>query len=616
MFIRAVVKKDKKKSKSYVYYRLTHSYRIGNKTRQVVVANLGKLEGVSESNRKLLAIRIEEIITGHSSLFSAEQFSEIEDLAQEFARKISKDKIFPSSKSKSIAEDVKEDYQNVDMETFEQLESKSIGAEWLVKQTFEKLNLPEIFKSIGLNDKQTIDAQLLLTGKLLHPSSELEAQRWLNESSAATELYENAGDMTRYSLYQVGSKMYQNKTELDSLLYDKIGELFPKRSKIVIYDLTNMYFEGQMNSSKRANFGRSKQKRNDRRLIGLALSIDQLGFVRSSRFYDGNVSEPGTFIDLINDLAEQLSNDGTKPLIVMDAGIATEENLKLIKSEKCNYDYLCVSRSRPKEYDKLTDKATTISDNRGNKIELTKVNIEGKSDYFLHIKSEQKEKKESSMDKKMSERLVQQLEEIRAKLSKKRAVKKITAIHEKVGAIKAQLARVGHLYDITYSENQEKGIVTDIQWQRIKSREKPKGEYFLRYTFETTNEEQIWDVYNLTREVESVFRCLKTDLDIRPVYHQKDKYIEAHIWLGILAYQVVNYIKQKLSKKEINDSWTNIVRKMSTMQSSTTMVINDKQQQLYIKLCTRPTQYQNDIFKILKYKSRPYTRKTKVVTQL
>lgn len=616
MFIRAVVKKDKNKLKSYTYYRLTHSYRMGNKTRQVVVLNLGKLEGVSDANRKLLAIRIEEITTGKSSLFSTLQFSEIEDLAQEFARKISKDKIFPSSRSKSIAEDVKEDYQHVNLQTIEQLESKSIGAEWLVKQTFDKLDLAAMLRDIGLDDKQTIDAQLLLTGKLLHPSSELEAQRWLNESSAALELYNAPNDMTRYKLYQAASKMYGNKTKLDNLLYNRIGELFPTRNKIVIYDLTNMYFEGQMNGSKKANFGRSKQKRNDRRLIGLALSIDQLGFVRGSRFYDGNVSEPGTFIDLINDLSEQLSSNGDKPLIVMDAGIATEENLNLIRSEKHNYDYLCVSRNKPKEYEKLTDKATTIRDNRGNKIELTKVDVEGKQDYFLHIKSEQKQKKESSMDKKMSERFIKQLEEIRDKLSKKRTIKKITKIHEKIGGIKAKLARVGYLYEITYIEDKEQGIVTDIQWQRIKSKERPKGEYFLRHTFDAIHEKGIWDLYNLTREVEAVFRCLKTDLDIRPIHHQKDKYIEPHIWLGILAYQVVNYIKQNLRKVNINDSWTSIVRKMSTMQSSTTTVVNDKQQQLYIKLCTRPTQYQKTIFETLKYKHRPYTRKTKVVTQM
>ncbi len=616
MFIRAVVKKDKKKDKSYTYYRLTHSYRAGNKTRQVVVLNLGTLAGVSDTNRKLLAERLEGLITGKPSLFSDNQYSAIEDLAQEFARKVAKDKIFPSSKGKSIAKDIIEDFETVDLQSIEQLESKSVGAEWLVKQTFDKLNLPMILKDIGLNEKQVIDAQLLLTAKLIHPSSELEAQRWLNENSAAAELYNASNDMTRYKLYQAASKMYLNKEALDKGLYNKIGELFPNRPKIVIYDLTNMYFEGQMNGSEKAFFGRSKQKRSDRKLIGLALSIDELGFVSSCQFYEGNVSEPGTFIDLINDLAAQVVRSVKKPLIVMDAGIATEENLELLRSEEHNYDYVCVSRTKPKTYTKLTDKATTVTDNRGHKIELTRIEVEGKEDCFLHIKSEQKQKKETSMDEKLSARLVKQLQEIKDKLTKKGALKKTTKIHEKVGGIKAKLARVGYLYNITYTQDKEKDIVTDIQWERIKSKEKPKGEYFLRYTYKAYKENEIWDLYNLTRDVESVFRCLKTDLDIRPIYHQKDKYIEPHIWLGIIAYQMVNYIKRNLAKNNINDSWTTIVNKMSSMQASTTTLTNKEKQQLYIKLCTRPTLYQKKVFQSLGYKQRPYIRKTKVVTQM
>jgi len=616
MYIRAVIKKDKKKEKSYTYYRLTHSYRVGSKNRQVVILNLGKLEGLSDTNRALLGERLEEIITGKPSLFTESQYVEIEDLAQSFARKVAKDKIFPSSKGKSIASDVKDNLQTIDLQTIEQIESKSIGAEWLVKQTFDKLNIPCILSDIGLDEKQVINAQLLLTGKLLHPSSELEAQRWLNENSAAAQLYDDPNDMTRYRLYKAADAMYLNKSAFEKKLYHKIGELFPRRSKIVIYDLTNMYFEGQMNGSQKADFGRSKQKRNDRRLIGLALSIDELGFVRSSRFYKGNVSEPGTFIDLINDLAEQLSGASKNPLIVMDAGISTEENLTLLRSDQYKYDYVCVSRSKPKNYKKLTDNATTISDNTGHKIELSRIEVEGKEDCFLHIKSDQKKIKETSMDQKLSARLVKQLEALNDKLSIKRTIKKISKIHEKVGAIKDRLARVGYLYDITYTEDIEQDIVTHIQWKRIKTKEKPKGEYFLRYTYSAFTENEIWDLYNLTRDVESVFRCLKTDLDIRPIYHQKDKYIEPHIWLGIIAYQMVNYIKQNLVKNNINDSWTSIVNKMSSMQASTTIATNDKQQQIYIKLCTRPNQYQYSVFKALGYKNRPFTRKVKVVTQM
>jgi hypothetical protein len=369
-----------------------------------------------------------------------------------------------------------------------------------------------------------------------------------------------------------------------------------------------------MLGSEKAQFGRSKQKRNDRRLIGLAISIDELSFVRSSQFYTGNIGEPTTFKDLLIAVSKDFSPTEEKPLFVMDAGIATNDNLEILRSK--NYDYVCVSRVIPKKYSKLNNRATTITDNRGNQIHLSKIEVQDSDDYFLQVKSDQKELKEKSMDSKLTKRFENQLTEIKEKLQKKRTLKKISKIHEKVGAIKARLSRIGWLYEIQYTEDQEKDIVLDLNWKRTVAKEKPKGEYFLRYTKGAINEQEIWNAYNLTRDVEAVFRCLKTDLNIRPIHHQKDAFIESHIWLGILAYQLVNYITIHLKTAGINHSWTTIVNKMRSMQSATVTVNNEKNEKLYIKVCTRPTKEQKDIFNALNYKHRPFVRKTKVVTQM
>ena len=619
MYIKEIKKKNKKSDKIYTYYRLIQSYKLGNKIRHRNILGLGKLDGVSKENFKVLADRIEEIITGNSSsLFpNNKQITAIEEVAQKFADKIIKEKLFiHKDKKNSISKEIKNNYQEVDLETIEQIESKEIGGEWLVKQAFEKLQIDKILSKIGLSENQVDISQMLLTAKLLHPSSELETDRWLSESSASAELFKTDENISRYKLYKVSSAMYANKEFIDKNLYNNISNLFSGKDKIVIFDLTNMYFEGQMLSSKKAHYGRSKQKQSGSKLIGLALSIDGLDFVRYSKFYNGNVSEPGTFSTMLSDVSSGLDTNKGKPVVVMDAGIATEENLKLIRSEKYNYDYVCVSRIIPKEYKKLSDNAEAITDNRNNKIELTKISVEGKADNFLHIKSFQKQKKEQSIDDKLTKRLEEQLQEIKDKLPKPRTLKKIVQVHEKIGKIKAKLSKIGWLYDIKYIEDKEKGIVTDIVWERKKEREKPKGEYFLRYTKTAVSEEDIWQIYNLTRDVEAVFKCLKTDLDIRPTYHQKDEFIESHIWLGILSYQVVNYIRRRLKEKKINYSWTKIVEKMKTMQSSIVSVNNNKNEKIYIKLCTRPTKNQKNIFDSLGFKHRPFVRKTKVVPQM
>ena len=620
MFIKQIKKKNKSSDTEYIYYRLIHGYKIGNKTRHQNILNLGKLEGIDKSYHKALADRIEELVTGNSTtLFSDLQTNSIiKDLVQEFSKKIITERLFitPPANKRSISKEISRNYQEVDLDTLEQIESRSIGGEWLIKQAMERLGIEKILSNTGMSKEETTTAQMLLTAKAIHPSSELETERWLHENSATKELYNTNGKTSRYKLYKAATQMYDHKTDIDNQIYNNVSTLFSSKSKIVIYDLTNMYFEGQMLGSKKADFGRSKQKQSGSKLIGLALSIDSLGFVRYSRFYKGNISEPCTFEAMLSDVVSAMDIKEEKPVIVMDAGIATEENLEIIKSNKYGYDYVCVSRSIPKQYDKLTDNATAISDNRGHKIELTKILVKGKDDCFLHIKSSQKKKKEQSIDKKLTDRLEAQLQEIKDKLPKPRALKKAEKVHEKVGKIKAKLSRVGWLYDIKYTEDKEKGIVTDITWKRIKEREKPKGEYFLRYTQTAVSENDIWDVYNLTRSVEAVFRCLKTDLDIRPIYHQIDEFIEPHIWLGIIAYQVVNYIKIALKGHNITYSWTTIVEKMESMQSSIVSVNNNRNEKIYVKLCTRPTSDHAAIFDALNFKHRPFVRKTKVVPQL
>ena len=620
MFVKKIIKQNKHSDKQYTYYRLVHTYKIGNKVRHQNILSLGGLETLPRERHKVLADRIEELVTGNgSSLFpDKESFADVEPLARHFADKIVKEKLFAFTpdKERTISKEILRNIQEVDIESVEQVDSKEIGGEWLVKQAFDKLEVSSILADSGLDATQIDIAQMLLTGKLLHPSSELEAERWLKENSGSRELYHTKEDISRYQLYGAAQAMYQNKNTIEKHLYNKLSTLFSGRSKIVVYDLTNMYFTGQMLSSDKANFGRSKQKQTGSKLIGLALSIDSLGFVRYSKFYNGNISEPETFEDMLREVTCQLDTRGEKPVIVMDAGIATEENLEIIRSHKFNYDYVCVSRTIPRDYTQLSVQAETICDNRGNKIELTKVAAEGKDDSFLHIKSDQKLKKEASIDNKLTLRLEAQLQEIKDKLPKKGTLKKTEKVHEKVGRIKGQLSKIGWLYDITYTEDKEKGIVTDINWHRVKERERPKGEYFLRYTNNTISESEVWDVYNMTRDVEAVFRCLKTDLKVRPIHHQKDKYIEPHIWLGIMAYQIVNYIRKGLKENNIDYRWTTIIEKMKSMQTSIVSMNNKENEKIYLKLCTRPTVDQQIIFDSLNFKHRPYVRKKKVVPQL
>ena len=138
-----------------------------------------------------------------------------------------------------------------------------------------------------------------------------------------------------------------------------------------------------------------------------------------------------------------------------------------------------------------------------------------------------------------------------------------------------------------------------MQW-KIKENpvkdEKENGVYFIRSSYKNTSEEELWDIYNTIREVESTFRCLKTDLQMRPVYHQNDQRIEAHLYLTILAYQLVNTIRHMLEKNNIRYDWQNILRIMSTQTVQTIKIPTDKKN-IHLRKPAKPIKEVQDIYK-------------------
>ena len=613
MFIRKVTKKNKTSDKTYDYYRLTHSYRVGNKTRQQVILNLGRLKNLPKDKYKPLADRIEELLTGTESIFLHDD-NQLEALAQKFYKQIIQKGVFPSkNKDRTANQQTAKTYTEVDLSSVEELESRSLGGEWIAKQAFEKLTIDTILSSMGMQEKDILISKALLTAKMIHPSSELETERWLKENSSTMEIYEEQDNkISRYQLYKVAEILYTHKDYIEQQLYKVSQNLFSQKNKVVIFDLTNMHFEGMMRSSDKAKFGRSKQKRSDCRLISLALTIDSLGFSRGSQFWEGSVSEPKTLQEMLDYIDNQFEQDIEKPLLVFDAGISTEENLEKVRGK---YDYVCVSRSIPKEFSRLSEKATQLHDNRGNSIKVSKIETENQ-ETLLWVVSDQKKKKEEAMDQKKTQQFEERLNHLKDGLDKPRRLKSVTAVHEHIGRLKDQFSKVAKHYKITYQEDADKQYIIDIDWTIKPSKTKPKGQYFLRYSKKDLTDKQIWDAYNLTREVEASFRCLKSDLNVRPIFHQKDQYIETHIWLSILAYQVVNSITLTLKEKNIKYSWKTIVEKLRTQRITTSSINVKGNKKAYIKTCTRSNTDVKQIYEALKFKERPFVRKTKVVTQL
>lgn len=620
MFIKTIVKTEKKTGKRYDYYRLCEGYRIGNNVRHRSILSLGSLEGIdSKEDKKMLADRIESLLQGEEQLFAYEVKSVIEKFAHKFAKRIIDEKLLDVERdSAGLTDDAPGDYETIDLKSFKHDEVRELGAEWLCKQTLDKLGFGDFLRhKAGFSDSEANMALMHIISRAVYPASEHKTADWIQDSSSVSSLCEvPLNKVNRFKLYDVSKRLYQHKEGIEKHLSTRTNQLFDLQDRIIFYDLTNTYFEGRKAGSKLAKFGRSKEKRSDAKIVALATVINAEGFIKYSRIYQGNISDSKTLEVTINELSGNTSSTGRKPIIVMDAGIITEENAKMLKAR--GYDYICVSRTKLKDYKqvKSEEESVTIYDNRGNPIELKLVEKPGCSDTYLYVHSQQKAVKEASMNEHFSQRYEEEIENIRGALYKKGGTKKLEKVWERIGRLKERYPSANKHYKIEVLSDDEQKKAIDIKWEKTPVKPKSgEGIYFIRTCLDKQEETTLWTIYNTLTEIEATFRVLKTDLLLRPVFHKKDENVEAHLFLGLLAYQVVSTIRYQLKSEKINHDWRNIVRIMNTQKEVTTSIKAKRGKTIHIKKCSEPNTLVKEIYDALQLKRQPYFMKKSVVPE-
>jgi transposase len=412
-------------------------------------------------------------------------------------------------------------------------------------------------------------------------------------------------------------RLYKIKDQLEQHLSYKTNELFNISDKIVLYDLTNIYFEGQYSGSNLAKYGRSKEKRNDALLIVLALVVNIYGFIKYSAIHEGNMADRKNLSLMIDKLRSR--TNAPNPVVVMDAGIATEENLKMIRGK--GYHYLCVSRTKLKDYQAISGRLTVLMETKSKRnVRLRAVSNNSNNDYYLEVANEDKYETANSMRSQFEQRFEMELQKIAQALNRKGGTKKAAKVHERIGRARERYPSVQYYYDIDVTLSKDNLTAISISWsnneQQYAKKEVSLGLYFLRTSLSLEDEVMIWNIYNTIREIESSFRCLKTDLDLRPVYHKSDAGTLAHLHLGLLAYWIVNTVRCKLKSHGIHSNWQEIVRIGNTQKIITTHGTNSAGILIGVRKCSEPSEQLRNIQSILLMKPKPFTKRKSVVHKL
>ena len=260
----------------------------------------------------------------------------------------------------------------------------------------------------------------------------------------------------------------------------------------------------------------------------------------------------------------------TPPIVAMDAGIATEANIAWLKEE--GYRYIVVSRKRHTIFD--AEQSVVVNAQGDINKEVTAYrHITPEGEIELYCRSRAREAKEEAMFAKSNERFLEALEYLTKGLSLPRRTKKYEKVLEKIGRLKEHYAYAAQHYTIEVSKDPKGPNATQIQYHK-KEGEKEKdnsryGIYCLRSNLSEMDEKELWHTYVTLTEIEAVFRSLKSELGLRPIYHHKEKRIDAHLFLTLVAYALVHTIRHQLKKEGIHDSWETIRKNLSTLMRST-----------------------------------------------
>ena len=344
MFVKPILKYNKTTREYYHVYRLCESVRRNGRIHHQKIIGLGKLEELSTDEQiKLLGSRIEALILNGGQTLPLDIIdSKIEKLAVHFYQEIIKQRRYDVVQGQG-------EWETVDISTLSNKDDVEIGAEWLCKQAFDQLGIGKFFKEQNWCDEKINLATTHIISRAVYPASEYKTVRFIKQNSGISELtgYDKE-KITKDLLYGISHKLYSIRSQLSQYLSKRTNELFDLEDTIILYDLTNVHFEGKMRHSKIARFGKDKKKRKDVKIVALAVVINKEGMLKYANIFQGNIADCKTLKTMIETISCQTSFTTRKLLIVMDAGIATDDNIKMLK--KSGYDYICVTRSKLKDF--------------------------------------------------------------------------------------------------------------------------------------------------------------------------------------------------------------------------------------------------------------------------
>ena len=643
-----------KQSPSGQCLQLLEAYRNAQgQPRHRVVVSLGDAT-IPEADQPGIARLVEQRLRGQAELQGVSDHAGVLEWADTIAKRIEREgrwRPAPAGASPGASPGAGAVIDGVLADQITHTHTTALGPSLVAWHAWQQLGLPALLETLKFNPAQAQAAAVSVISRLVDPGSELALVDWLPDSSLPELMQMETGPAAKDRFYRVSDRLFEERQAIEEHLRQMQGKLFDTDRTLLLYDLTNSYFEGEALGNAKAKRGNSKEKRNDCPQVVLGVVFDRRGFELAHQVFAGNQSDGKSLVRMIEEMDKLVPVDSLEKrtsMVLLDGGIATKANLGLLR--KKHYHYLVNDSRRGRaayRAEFLKEELFTRVGQREDKSEVkvrkladplweapapkTAVKTEAEAgraaapppaqaepkaeapevaDTLVLCWSQGREQKESAIRSQAEEKYLAALEQL-AKRVREGKLKEGAKIDRAIGRLQQKHPRVQRFYQVQWVA-QSSG--NELKWTRRDEKRQADedllGCYVLRTDPGGEGAEQIWNLYMTLSEAEEGFRLLKGDLGLRPNRHQIERRVEGHIWITILAYHLLCWIQETLREEGDVRRWATLRRVLQT-HCYTTIVLPTKGGKTYrLRRAGEPEELQKAIYEKLNlnWKGLPQTK--------
>ena len=549
----------RKNGQRVAYWRLVESYRTARGPRQRTVAYLGQID---EADR-----------------LGVQQAAE--------PRPISRQQTL-FSESKPEPRFVEIDHARVRVENCRQF-----GGPWLALELVQKLGLHEFLKRVMPRGREevpwSLTALILVIARLCEPSSELHiAEHFYRQSALCDLLGVPVDKVDDNRLYRGLDELLPHKRALEVFLKERFGALFGIAYDLLLYDVTSTYFEGQAHANPLAKRGYSRDHRSDCKQVCIGLVVTRCGLPLGYEVFAGNRHDSTTLEEIVETMEARYGQ--AQRIWVLDRGMVSEDNIAFLKEGHRRY-IVGTPKSQLKRFEQSLLSQDWHAIREGLEVKLC-VCPDGGAETFILCRSRDRREKERAMHARFEKRIEEGLTKIAASCAKRRQPPAV--IERRVGRLLGQNTRAAGLFDVQVGQG--KNGLAQITWKKVERwrtwAQLSEGAYVLRSNVRDWSDEDLWRAYIQLTEAEAAFCIQKSDLSLRPVWHQKEDRVLAHILICFLAYVLWKLLGQLCQKSGLGDEPRRVLAELSELRAVDVILPTKDGRELRTRCVTQPSDHQ------------------------